>query len=144
MPPDLSERLLRGLYSTLLVVLAPVTVYHLIWRGFRQPAYFQRWNERYARYGRTHTVPAQGEVLWVHAVSVGEVAAATGLVMRLGLTGAAFLGAVAAVLLTLVLFFVGSCLFALRPGSRPLHRDAAESIFRNETRPADPGQKEAE
>ena len=47
-------------------------------------------------------------------------------------------------LLTLVLFFVGSCLFALRPGSRPLHRDAAESIFRNETRPADPGQKEAE
>ena len=48
------------------------------------------------------------------------------------------------VLLTLVLFFVGSCLFALRPGSRLLHRDAAESIFRNESRPAPADKKEAE
>ena len=31
-------------------VLAPVTVYHLIWRGFRHREYFQRWNERYASY----------------------------------------------------------------------------------------------
>lgn len=49
------------------------------------------------------------------------------------------------VLLTLVLFFVGSCVFAFRPGTRALHREAAESIFRNETRPAgDAGKKEAE
>lgn len=48
------------------------------------------------------------------------------------------------VLLTLVLFFVGTCLFAWRPGSRALHRDAAESIFRNETRPADAADKDAE
>lgn len=47
-------------------------------------------------------------------------------------------------LLTLVLFFVGSCLFVLRPGARRLHRDAAESIFRNETRPAVAADKEAE
>ena len=47
-------------------------------------------------------------------------------------------------LLLLVLFFVGVILFVFRPGSRKTHRDAAESIFRNETRPADPGQKEAE
>ena len=40
------------------------------------------------------------------------------------------------VLLTLVLFFVGSCVFAFRPGTRALHREAAESIFRNETKPA--------
>ena len=57
---------------------------------------------------------------------------------------ARYLAGLVLLLLTLVLFFVGSCLFALRPASRPLHRDAAESIFRNETRPADPGQKEAE
>ena len=35
MPADLTERLLRGLYSAVLYLLVPVTVYHLIWRGFR-------------------------------------------------------------------------------------------------------------
>lgn len=39
-------------------------------------------------------------------------------------------------LLVLTLFFVGVVAFAWRPGSRPLHEDAAESIFRNEKRPA--------
>ena len=48
------------------------------------------------------------------------------------------------VLLSLVLFFVGSCVFAFRPGTRALHKDAAESIFRNETRPVETGEKEAE
>ena len=40
------------------------------------------------------------------------------------------------VLLALFLVFIGVVLFVWRPGSRRLHRDAAESIFRNETRPA--------
>jgi len=48
------------------------------------------------------------------------------------------------VLLLLVLFFLGTIVFAFRPGSRPLHRDAAESIFRNETNPAPAGEKEVE
>ena len=48
------------------------------------------------------------------------------------------------VLLSLVLFFVGSCVFAFRPGTRALHRDAAESIFRNEMKPATAGEKEVE
>ena len=69
MRKDLIERLWRGLYSVALYLLAPVTVYHLIWRGFRQPAYFQRWLERYAVYRG----PAQARTLWLHAVSVGEV-----------------------------------------------------------------------
>ena len=30
-----AERLLRALYSAVLYVLTPITVYHLIWRGFR-------------------------------------------------------------------------------------------------------------
>ena len=47
-------------------------------------------------------------------------------------------------LLVLMLFFVGVILFAWRPGSRPLHRDAAESIFRNEKMPAPEGRKEVE
>ncbi|GHD68687.1 3-deoxy-D-manno-octulosonic acid transferase [Luteimonas padinae] len=73
------ERLLRGLYSAVLYVLVPVTVYHLIWRGFRQAEYLERWGERYAAY---RTPPLDG-CIWVHAVSVGEVNAAAPLVNAL-------------------------------------------------------------
>lgn len=69
---DLTEIWLRALYSAVLYVLTPATVYHLIWRGFRVPGYFQRWGERYAAWrGAPHQVD-----VWVHAVSVGEVNAA--------------------------------------------------------------------
>lgn len=79
-PADrLPERVLRGLYSAALYLLVPVTVYHLIWRGFRQAEYFQRWNERYATY---RDPPSKG-CTWVHAVSVGEVNAAAPLVNAL-------------------------------------------------------------
>ena len=74
--PDRVERLLRALYSLALYLLTPITVYHLIWRGFRQSAYFERWSERYAGFGP----PRSTRVLWVHAVSVGEVNAAIPLV----------------------------------------------------------------
>ena len=55
-------------------------------------------------------------------------------------------------LLAMTLIFLGICVWAFRPGSRRLHEDAANSIFRNETRPAEarhdpapskPSQKEA-
>ncbi|HSJ99101.1 MAG TPA: lipid IV(A) 3-deoxy-D-manno-octulosonic acid transferase, partial [Myxococcota bacterium] len=75
------ERLLRGLYSAALYLLAPVTIYHLIWRGFRHNEYFHRWGERYAVYPpeqRRHH-----DTVWVHAVSVGEVNAAAPLVNAL-------------------------------------------------------------
>ena len=75
------ERLLRGLYSAALYVLLPVTVYHLIWRGFRQRAYLLRWRERYARYDAD--TPALPDCIWVHAVSVGEVNAAAPLINAL-------------------------------------------------------------
>lgn len=77
--PELAERLLRIAYSAVLYLLTPVTVYHLIWRGFRQPAYFERWSERYAGFGP----PRTRRVLWVHAVSMGEVNAAIPLVEAL-------------------------------------------------------------
>ncbi len=76
MRAETTERLLRGLYSAVLYLLVPVTVYHLIWRGFRQPAYFERWSERYARYPG----PPLETPVWVHAVSMGEVNAAAPLV----------------------------------------------------------------
>ena len=47
------------------------------------------------------------------------------------------------VLLVLTLVFVGVILFVWRPGARRLQKDAAESIFRNETKPA-PEDREAE
>ena len=40
----------------------------------------------------------------------------------------------ALVLLTAV--FLGVIVWALRPGSRPLHDEAARSIFRDDTKPA--------
>ena len=86
MRTDPIERLLRGLYSAALYLLAPVTLYHLIWRGFRQDEYFHRWGERYAIYPQRRAPSggaAPGETVWVHAVSVGEVNAATALVNSL-------------------------------------------------------------
>ena len=79
MRTDFTERVLRGVYSAALYLLLPITLYHLIWRGFRQRAYFQRWDERYASYADTST-PAP---LWLHAVSVGEVNLAAPLVAQL-------------------------------------------------------------
>ena len=79
MRADPIEQALRGLYSAALYLLVPITVYHLIWRGFRQREYFQRWNERYAAY---RDLP-HATTVWLHAVSVGEVSAAAPLVNAL-------------------------------------------------------------
>jgi len=76
MRTDFVERVVRAAYSAALYLLVPVTVYHLIWRGFRQREYFQRWSERYAHYAEAR----RHAPLWVHAVSVGEVNAAVPLV----------------------------------------------------------------
>lgn len=49
-------------------------------------------------------------------------------------------------MLAMLLAFLGICLWALRPASRPLHDDAANSIFRNDAAPAEasqPDRKEA-
>lgn len=81
---DPIERLLRGLYSAVLYLLVPITLYHLIWRGFRHQAYLLRWHERYAAY---HEPSASRELgrrtVWLHAVSVGEVNAAAPVVNAL-------------------------------------------------------------
>ena len=73
------EWILRGLYSAVLYLLLPITVYHLVWRGFRVREYFRRWDERYASYPHPSGQPR----VWLHAVSVGEVNAAAPLVNAL-------------------------------------------------------------
>jgi 3-deoxy-D-manno-octulosonic-acid transferase len=63
---------LRILYTLLLYLLAPVALLRLAWRGLRAPVYWRRWPERFGA-----IEPTVGErVIWVHAVSVGEVQAA--------------------------------------------------------------------
>lgn len=39
-------------------------------------------------------------------------------------------------LLALTLIFIGVVIWAFRPGSKPVHDEAAMQIFRNETKPA--------
>ena len=79
MRKDPVELLLRGLYSAVLYLLLPITVYHLVWRGFRVREYFKRWDERYASYPESGGHPR----VWLHAVSVGEVNAAAPVVNAL-------------------------------------------------------------
>lgn len=71
------QRVLLGLYSLVLHLAFPVTLYHLIWRGMRQREYLQRWTERYAWLDGKLDLH---DTIWVHAVSVGEVLAARPLV----------------------------------------------------------------
>lgn len=41
-------------------------------------------------------------------------------------------------LLAMTLGFLALCVWAFRPGSRSMHQEVANSIFRNDERPADP------
>ena len=71
----------RGLYTVLLYLAMPLVVARLWWRGRREPGYRRNIGERFARYA----APARnGEpLLWLHAVSVGEVRGAAPLVRAL-------------------------------------------------------------
>ncbi len=69
---------MRVLYSLLLYLLLPGALLRLWIKGRREPGYRRHWRERLAR-----DLPPDGEVVWVHAVSVGEVRAAEPLVRAL-------------------------------------------------------------
>jgi 3-deoxy-D-manno-octulosonic-acid transferase len=68
----------RFLYSLLLYLLIPVALARLVWRGLRNRGYWHRWAERFGFVQRL-----AGPVIWVHAVSVGEVRASAPLVKAL-------------------------------------------------------------
>lgn len=89
----LIERMARIVYTLVGVSLLPVLVGHLIWRGLRQSQYFFYWSERFIGLavprseveGRTAHAFADHrhqQVLWIHAVSVGETRAAAPLIER--------------------------------------------------------------
>ena len=47
-------------------------------------------------------------------------------------------------LLAMFLFFIGTVLWAFRPGSRQIHRDTSGIPLRHEDKPADDGDSRAE
>ena len=69
----------RALYAVVLVMAYPFVVLLLIWRGARNPAYR---GGRRERLGWVYAA-APRDVIWVHAVSAGEVIAAAPLIRRL-------------------------------------------------------------
>jgi 3-deoxy-D-manno-octulosonic-acid transferase len=62
---------MRLLYSILFFLLVPLVLLRLYWRGIKAPEYRKRWLERLAVYPTKY--PQQ--VIWFHAVSVGEAEA---------------------------------------------------------------------
>ena len=70
---------MRLVYLILSYVLAPLVIPILIWKGLSNREYWDRWEERFG-FGRTRT---DEPAIWIHAVSVGEVTAASSLVRDL-------------------------------------------------------------
>ncbi len=71
---------MRLLYSLCLYLLTPLALLRLVWLGRHNPAYRQRWSERF---GFIDPGAMGAAPLWLHAVSVGEVRAAEPLVRKL-------------------------------------------------------------
>lgn len=71
--------LMHRLYTVVMYVLTPVIMYRLAVRGLKAKAYFRRWKERFGFF----QTPDFSRCIWVHAVSMGEVNAALGLIRRL-------------------------------------------------------------
>jgi len=70
---------MRFLLAFLAYLLLPLMFFAMLWRGFRAPAYWQRFSQRF---GHVEFASPESSI-WVHAVSVGEVQAAIPLVKRL-------------------------------------------------------------
>jgi len=75
----------RILYSLFFYLLMPFVCVRLFWRGRLVPAYRDRWQERFGLI--PPVTDAKGvagkEIIWIHAVSVGETMAAVPLIRRL-------------------------------------------------------------
>ena len=71
---------LKHIYTLLFFICLPLILLRLIWRGFRAPAYWHRWGERF---GYMPKLTDPRPVIWCHAVSVGEVEASRPLIQAL-------------------------------------------------------------
>lgn len=70
---------MRFFYTFLFYLLLPFALLRLFLRGFKAPDYRKRWGERLGFY--TKKYPSQ--VIWIHAVSLGEVEAVSPLLKQL-------------------------------------------------------------
>jgi 3-deoxy-D-manno-octulosonic-acid transferase len=70
---------MRLIYTLLFYLLTPFVLLRLYWRGFKAPEYRKRWMERLAIYNQEYPK----NVIWIHAVSVGEAEAVFPLVKQL-------------------------------------------------------------
>ncbi len=61
---------MRRIYSFIIYLLIPFVVLRLFWLGFRNPDYRRRWKERF---GFPDKITSHDRIIWLHAVSVGEV-----------------------------------------------------------------------
>jgi 3-deoxy-D-manno-octulosonic-acid transferase len=59
---------MRRFYSLLFYIITPLIVLRLWWKSLKNPAYSARWSERFGFYN----APYKQNVIWFHAVSVGE------------------------------------------------------------------------
>ena len=71
--------MVRLLYSLVIYLAMPLVLVRLLWRARKQPEYLRNLYERWALYRE----PAPQNLIWVHAVSVGETRAAEPLVEAL-------------------------------------------------------------
>ena len=71
----------RFIYTVLLYLLIPVYFIRLLIRGASNKDYLFRWNERL---GFSNLIPSENKkIIWIHAVSVGEVNASIPLLRKL-------------------------------------------------------------
>ena len=71
---------MRHLYTWLFRLVLPLILLRLWWRGRAQPSYRRRLRERF---GHVPARASRAELVWVHAVSVGETLAAVPLIEKL-------------------------------------------------------------
>ena len=71
----------RKLYTAIFCFLLPIYFFRLFWKGLSNKEYLFRWPERL---GISKNSPLKGKsLIWIHAVSVGEVNASMPLIRRL-------------------------------------------------------------
>jgi 3-deoxy-D-manno-octulosonic-acid transferase len=75
-------KLARAFYTLLWYLALPLLPLRLWWRGRREPGYRARIGERFGWYRADAPAP-KGDVIWIHAVSLGETRAAAPLLERI-------------------------------------------------------------
>jgi 3-deoxy-D-manno-octulosonic-acid transferase len=73
----------RFLYSAIFYLLVPIILLRLAIRSIREPGYRGHWRERFGFGAKSTSASTSRPVIWLHAVSVGEVRAALPLVVGL-------------------------------------------------------------